>query len=216
MDQVELLDKEIQRLEKILACEKKPDIFDVAAVFALKDKKVRKLLDQELVDGAIYKGAVVQPLGTVACIAQFDIETEWTPGESRLTPPPVIAVVMELSPPRVIECKVEYRAGPPATSPFSRPEGRLPVALQNLTAPSPGEATSFNEGMREQLIDFINNNRLEKLLELIGAGGAMQSTAYGFTSGTQCSSFLCFERTSDDQDDPSGSMFLTGRQPYRE
>jgi hypothetical protein len=185
------IDTELQRLRKALDSTQTPDPVDVAVVEALASSDVQDLLRPILDDGAILQGVTMEAAGTMTGVAQLTFETTWAPGQSRISPPSRVGALVEVSPPRVLKA-VELPGGStPTASAFVAPSGPVPVGLQHLGIPSASQALGFSAEATRSTADWL---RSQGLADRVNAGGG------GLTTGTKCTSLLCFERTSDDFD----------------
>jgi hypothetical protein len=188
------LDKELERLRAILRTADRPDPIDVATVEALASPDVRSILEPILDDGATLKGVVLEPTGTIAGVVHLSFETEWPPGMSRATYAPSVQALVEISPPRVIRASQLISPPHPPAVRFSPPVGMVPPSLQHLGIPSPSEAHAFNVEAARSFEAWASQAGITPTT--IGGGP-------GLTTGTKCTSLLCFERSSDDFDFPT-------------
>ena len=200
----EAIDQELERLRAILRTADRPDPIDVATVEALASPDVRSLLEPILDEGASLKGVVLEPTGTMAGIVHLSFETEWLPGMSRATYAPSVQALVEISPPRVIKTSQLISPSHPAGVRFSPPVGMVPPSLQNLGIPSPSEAHAFNVEAARSYAAWASYAGMRPAA--IG-GGLGAGVGVGLTTGTKCTSLLCFERTSDDWDVPTVLLY---------
>jgi hypothetical protein len=191
------IDQELERLRAMLRTAEKPDPIDVATVEALASPDVRRLLEPILDDGAALKGVVLEPTGTMTGIVHLSFETEWPPGMSRATYAPQVQALVEVSPPRVFKASQVISPPHPPTIRFSPPVGMVPPSLQNLGIPSPSEAHAFNVEAARSFQAWASQVGMQRP---VGSTGGV-----GLTTGTKCTSLLCFERSSDDFDFPTPS-----------
>jgi hypothetical protein len=196
------LQSEIQRLEAILSAEERPDPVDVATVYALRSDEVREHLEPVLAAGGQLRGVVLHAAGTVSGVAQLNFELNWAPGTSHVTPPPVVCAVIHIQPPRVIKAAAVHGAQPEAglgVGPLARPAGPIPTALKSFQPMPATEAVQLGVDSNRSLVDFLNR---ERMTHILSNDRALQAGTPRFdTTGTKCSSLLCFEKTSDDLDD---------------
>jgi hypothetical protein len=196
------LDTEIKRLEAILASEERPDPVDVATVETLKSEEVKKYLVPVLDSGAVIRGIVMRAAGTVTGVAQLNIELEWPPGSSRVSPPPTVAAVVHIQPPKVIKAGVIHDTNPSpglGAGPLARPAGPIPATLQNFRPMAASHAIQVGADSNRALVDFLNR---EQMTHILLSNRAMEAGTPRYdTSGTQCTSMACFERTDEDLDD---------------
>jgi hypothetical protein len=185
------IDNELQRLRNALGSIQTPDPVDVAVVEALASSDVQDLLRPILDNGAILQGVTMEAAGTMAGVAQLTFETIWSPGQSRISPPSRVGALVEVSPPRVLKA-VELPAGSsPTASAFVSLSGPVPVALQNLGIPSAERALAFSAEATRSTAEWLGRQ---------GLADRIRSSAGGLTTGTKCTSLLCFEKTQDDFD----------------
>jgi hypothetical protein len=185
---------ELQRLRAALEKSEKRDPVDVAVVEALASAAVQKILVPILEQGAVLKGVVLEAAGVMPGLVQLTFETEWQPGSSHLTYPPCVSALVEISPPHVLKAvEIAFRAEPPGVR-FVEPVGMVPPALIDPTYPSADEAYRFSLAARQSFAEWAASTGFgDRLGDL---------AALGLTTGTKCTSLLCFERTSDDFDLP--------------
>lgn len=80
----------------------------------------------------------------------------------------------------------------------------VPPSLQNLGIPSPSEAHAFNVEAARSYAAWASYAGMRPAA--IG-GGLGAGVGVGLTTGTKCTSLLCFERTSDDWDVPTVLLY---------
>jgi hypothetical protein len=195
---------ELKRLRAALKSDEEPDPVDVAVVEALASREVGELLAPILDDDAQLVGAVLEDAGSVAGVVQLTFETRWSPGASRITQAPAVRALVEVSPPSVLKAVTVLA---PAAEPgvrFTAPVGPVPPALRGLKRPTASEALSFNAEARQSFREWLGRE---------GLPPELGTQALGLTTGTKCTSLLCFERTSDDWDTPSASFGSFGLDP---
>jgi hypothetical protein len=184
------IDTELQRLRRALGSVKEPDPVDVAVVEALASNDVQNLLRPILDDGALLQGVTMEAAGTMAGVAQLTFETTWAPGQSRISPPPRVGALVEVSPPRVLKA-VELLAGSsPTAGAFVSPSGPAPVALQQLGIPTASQALAYSAEATRSTAEWLRSQGFADRMRPVG----------GLTSGTKCTSLLCFEKGHDDFD----------------
>lgn len=185
------IETELQRLRKALGSVQTPDPVDVAVVEALASSDVQDLLRPILDDGAVLQGVTMEAAGTMAGVAQLTFETAWSPGQSRISPPSRVSALVEVSPPRVLKAVERPAGSSPTASAFVSPTGPVPVALQHLGIPSAAQALAFSAEATRSTAEWLRSQ---------GFADRINPSATGLTTGTKCTSLLCFERTSDDFD----------------
>jgi hypothetical protein len=216
----EQIEKELSRLREMVSKAKAPDPVDVAVVEALGSQEVQAALIPVLAQGAFLTGVVLEAAGTMAGVAHLAFDCDWEPGTSHLTAAPRVEVLIEVDPPKILKVATILSPEVSAGVRFTPPEGPIPPALRNMTAPSSSEALSFSQRANCALADWLVASGLEGRLGSGGAvprkmdppptwlpkdgggGGGGGGGAMGLTTGTKCTSLLCFERTSDDFDAP--------------
>lgn len=188
---------ELARLRQELQQAESPDPIDVATVESLASKEVQELLLPILANGAHLTGVVLEPAGTIPGVVQLTFECEWTPGTSHITNAPAVSALVEISPPRLL--KATKIASPEASGGvrFSPPVEPVPPALRNVRIPSATEAFDFQNEALSSATDWLEQTGLAQRV----SQGTVR--ALGLTTGTKCTSLLCFERTSDDFDRPA-------------
>jgi hypothetical protein len=191
----EQIEVELGRLRRELQQVETPDPIDVATVEALASNEVQELLIPILEEGAHLTSVILESAGVVPGVVQLTFDCAWIPGTSHLSHAPAISALVEISPPRVLKAaKVVAPASPPGVR-FAAPLGEVPPALRNMRIPSGTEAHEF----QTQSLSSVN-----KWLEETGLQGRIRREdvrMLGLTTGTKCTSLLCFEKTADDDDD---------------
>jgi hypothetical protein len=144
----------------------------------------------------------VGPLG-VAC---FILDTKWPPNSLHTSPPLAVAVLVELSPPRVLKAvKVDIASGL-GTDALIAPEGPTPVILKELGTPSPDEVRSSRSAVQFLLEEWRSRSGLSSSGRLVTPPTVVtqpkdefrgSAETYPTQVGTECSSALCFEKTRD-------------------
>jgi hypothetical protein len=193
----DVIEHELQRLRAELEQVPTPDPVDVAVVEALASSEVQELLVPLIDEGAVLRGVVLEAAGTMEGVIQLSFDCDWAPGTSHLTNPPAVSALAEIAPPRVLKASkiVALPDGPGVR--FTPPEGHVPPALRQLDFPTASEAVQFNLEADRAFEAWLERTGLGAMLESIQLGSIQ-----GLTTGTRCTSLLCFERTRDDFDVP--------------
>lgn len=189
------IQKEHERIKSILSTVKDPDPMDAAVVHALASDEVNKVLGEILDDGAYLTGITMEAAGSMEGLVLFIFNTEWTPGQSRVSFPDVACALLEVNPPKIIKVLRQRPGSMPEAAAFTQPEGPMPAILQNMQFPSSKEALEFNRQANETFEQWLAAQQMGN-----AGGGQGRRRRVGFTTGTRCTSLLCFERTSDDWD----------------
>jgi hypothetical protein len=184
--------KEIEKLTQQLAKEKKPDPIDVAVLAALSSRKVIKELGEILNSGATYTGITGESAGTIHGIIQLTFNTKWNDGISQKKPADVVSVLIEVNPPKIISVVKSQPTTIPTASYYLRLEGDAPSILKGITYPNFEEAIEFDRKAKEEIVHWMMQRKWPPIIYQ-GSGG-------GLTSGTHCTSAMCFEKSSDDFD----------------
>lgn len=210
----EQIEKELGRLRGMLKNAMSVDPVDVAVIEALGSTEVQELLLPILDGGAYLTGVVLDAAGTMVGVAHLTFECAWQPDKSHLTPAPRVAALVEVEPPRVLKAATIAVPDSPPGVRFTPPSSPVPPVLREMSIPSPSEALSFNIEANRAFLEWAYRKGLYTRLGLDATERMMQPTpifetrdgggggAMGLTTGTKCTSLLCFERTSDDFDRP--------------
>ena len=185
------IQKEYERISLILSTTKNQDTMDAAVATALSSEDLNNVLGAILDEGACLTGVTMDAAGSIEGIAIFTFNTEWIPGQSRITNPDVACALIEVNPPKVIKVVRQIPGSLPEAGFFTKPEGQIPAIMRNMHYPGSSEALEFNRQANESLENWLIAQRI---------GGIHTKAHIGLTTGTRCTSLLCFERTSDDWD----------------
>jgi hypothetical protein len=185
------IDTELQRLRRVLGSVQTPDPVEVAVVEALASSEVQNLLRPILDDGAILQGVSMETAGTMSGVARFTFETAWSPGQSRLSPPSRVNVLVEVSPPRVLKAVELPPGSTPTAGAHVSPSGPLPVALQHLGVPSAAQALAFAAEISRSTSEWLRSQGLNDRINL-------NATGLGGLPSSSCSGLFCIETIRDD------------------
>jgi hypothetical protein len=187
------LQAELKRLRSAVEEEDSSDPVDAIVIETLADSALQEVLAGILDEGAVLSGVVLDQAGTLAGLAQLTFVCDWEPGTSHVGEAPSAVAVVEVSPPRVLKVErasASSAAASAAAARFRPPRGLVPPVLSGAETPSAEEVLRFQFEANEVFEDWRRRVGLPN--ETLGI--------VGFTTGTQCSSLLCFERHSDDFD----------------
>jgi hypothetical protein len=187
--------RELARLRAALEKSDKRDPIDAAVIEALASDAVQKVLLPILEDGAVLQGVVLEAAGVMPGLIQLTFETAWAPGTSHITYPPRVSAMVEISPPNVLKAVEIASRAEPAGVRFVEPAGMVPPALEEPGFPSAEDAYKFNLEARQSFADWAAASGLAARI-------STDTMALGLSTGTKCTSLLCFERSSDDFDRP--------------
>ena len=171
------------------------DTLAVAIIEALASSSVQELLLPILENDAVLKKALVDPVVTMAGIAQVNFECEWKPDVSHMGVPPLVAALIQITPPRVLHVqKVAYelrKAALTTSIPLTPPASETPPSLKNINQTARSDAELLNESL---------NQSFAKWAEVSGLGPKLTALRTGqvITTNTSCSTLFCFEDYSDD------------------
>jgi len=201
------IDQETERLRTIVKESKTVDPIDLAIIEALGSQEVSALLGPILDEGAVLTGATLSPAGSMEGIAMVTFNTKWLESASRLSLPQAVSVLLELAPPKVLRVEKHPAENAALAAPFSFPSGPTPVAIRGMAPPNPTQLLAFLRESNRSTEDWLSTANLSGGGGLLGGGGTLAGgglfggtiTAVG-TTGTKCTSFFCFEKTSDDND----------------
>ena len=197
------LDRHVARMAEVVDAAERPSMMDAAVVALLRNDRVREALAPILEAGGQVMGVVASPAGTVEGIVQLEVTTQWRPGAHALGAAPVVCSILRVQPPEVIE--VVTREGGPAAlaAPMETPSGPLPTALQGLPRGLTPQDLPELANDRRAIVEWLHRERMESLIESL-RNPATSSGAMYMTSGTKCTSWFCFEKSTDDSDVSSG------------
>jgi hypothetical protein len=191
----ESIASELARLRAALEKSDKRDPIDAAVVEALASDAVLKVLLPILEQGAMLQGVVLEAAGVMPGLIQLTFETAWVPGTSHITYPPRVSALVEISPPAVLKAIEIASRAEPAGVRFAEPAGMAPPVLAEPSFPSAEEAYKFNLEARQSFADWVAASGLATRINT-------DTMALGLSTGTKCTSLLCFEKSSDDFDKP--------------
>ncbi len=204
-DDLERFEAELDRIATLLDKADRPDPLDLAVLHLLRARAVRDLLDPVLQAGGRLKAVVLQPAGSVEGVVQFDVQTAWREGTSHVSGPPVVSAVVALDPPEVLRVARRDVSPEVERAPLTTPSGPLPTTLAHITGVRASEALRGRVGERRAIVEFLNREQFNTILGEVSRLNS-PDTAFGLTSGSYCTSLFCFERYSDDFDDPAGAI----------
>lgn len=201
-----LVENELQRLRSEIGLAERPDAVDVAVIEMLASSHVQQLLGEVLDDGAILGGIRLQDMVGPVGVACFIVDTQWPQASLRTSPPLAVAVLVELSPPRVLKAaKVEIYSGL-VTEALIAPKGPTPIVLNDLGAPLQDEVSKSRSAIRNLLEEWrsrcglLGGDRLvapPAVVTLEKAEFRSNVSSYPTQYGTDCSSAMCFEKYQD-------------------
>lgn len=189
----EQLEAELKRLRAVVKETDSTDPVDALVIYTLAASEVQDVLAGILDEGAVLAGVALDQAGTQAGLAQLTFACEWVSGTSHVGDPAAAVAVVELSPHRVLKVARAPRASATAaaaTARFMPPQGVVPPVIGGAETPSAEEVLRFQFEANEVFEDWSRRTGFPN--EKLGV--------IGFTTGSYCSSLLCFERHSDDFD----------------
>ena len=189
----EQLEAELRRLRTAVEEAGSTDPVDALVIYTLADSALQDVLAGILDEGAVLTGVALDQAATQAGLAQLTFTCEWESGTSHVSDPPAAVAVVELSPPRLLKvarAQPSSAAAATAGARFIRPQGIVPPVIGGAETPSAEEVLRFQFQANEVFDDWRRRTGFPN--ETLGI--------VGFTTGSYCSSLLCFEKHSDDFD----------------
>lgn len=195
MNATETIDTELRRLRSQLESDQDAsDVLDRAVVETLAAEAVRSEIERLLDEGGYLAGVVLDVVGTTTDIVQLTYCCCWQAGTSHVSLPQSVAALVAVEPHEVLRVKLvstpSYVDGN-----FARPSGPLPPALRGLPGMSPQEVAEFYAASNRAFADWRGRSGFPDRLT-VEPGGWIG----GLTTGSYCSSLLCWERHSEDWD----------------